>query len=260
MQGASLSGASLLLREGRLLQLTDVGKVVFARAQVVLAEVARLRREAAEVDGLQRGELTIGMPPAGRYFLPVIRAYRKRYPGIALRLREQGGRAVEEGVLAGELDLGVTMLPAIMPGLASMSVTCQPLTVIFPLDQAPKDDSAVALRDLAGFPFVMHDEDFVLYRTILDACANAGFQPVIAGESRQWDFIGELVATGLGIAILPEPMARQLDPGRVACRLLAVPELRWEIGLVWRADYLSGAAKAWIDCCKDTFDSRRMHR
>jgi len=247
-------GGPLLLREGRTVQLTDAGKVVLARAQAVLAEVTRLRQEVAEVDGMARGELAVGIPPmAGRYFAPVIGAYRKQYPGVALRLREQGGRALEEGVASGELDLGVTVLPTTVPGLSALPVTRHALTVIYPAARAPRRTGPVRLADLAGEPFVMYEDDFVLYRVILDACEAAGFLPQIAGQSRHWDFIGELVAADVGIALLPEPIARSLDPARIAVRPLAAPHLAWELGLVWRESYLSRAARAWLACCQQAF-------
>lgn len=247
-------GGPLLLREGRTVQLTDAGKVVLARGQAVLAEVARLRQEVAEVDGMARGELAVGIPPmAGRYFAPVIGAYRRQYPGVALRLREQGGRALEEGVASGELDLGVTVLPATVPGLGTLPVTRHALTVIYPAARAPASMRALPLAALAGESFVMYEDDFVLYRVILDACEAAGFLPQIAGQSRHWDFIGELVAADVGIALLPEPIARSLDPARVAVRPLAAPELTWDLGLVWREGYLSRAARAWLDACQRAF-------
>lgn len=247
-------GGPLLLREGRTVQLTDAGKVVLARGQAVLAEVARLRQEVAEVDGMARGELAVGIPPmAGRYFAPVIGAYRRQYPGVALRLREQGGRALEEGVASGELDLGVTVLPATVPGLGTLPVTRHALTVIYPAARAPASMRALPLAALAGESFAMYEDDFVLYRVILDACEAAGFLPQIAGQSRHWDFIGELVAADVGIALLPEPIARSLDPARVAVRPLAAPELTWELGLVWREGYLSRAARAWLDACQRAF-------
>lgn len=69
---------------------------------------------------------------AGRYLAPVIGAYRRQYPGVKLRLSEQGGRALEEGVATGQLDLGVTVLPAAVAGLASLTVTRQALVAVFP--------------------------------------------------------------------------------------------------------------------------------
>ena len=247
-------GGPLLLREGRQLRLTDAGQVVFVRGQAVLAEVARLQLELDEVAGLARGELDVGIPPmAGRYFARLIARYRRLYPGVTLRLREQGGKALEQAVLAGELDLGVTVLPQMAPELLTLSVTRHPLMVTFPAERAPASRDGVRLADLRDEPLVLYEDDFVLYRVILDACAAAGFSPQIAGQSRHWDFIGELVAAGAGRMAMPAPIAALLDPLRICCRELVDPPLRWELGMVWHDGYLSQAARAWLALCREAF-------
>ncbi|GGP19913.1 LysR family transcriptional regulator [Silvimonas iriomotensis] len=247
-------GGLLLLREGRKVLLTDAGKVAYIRAQAVLAEAARLRQEVAEVDGMARGELKVGIPPmAGRYLAPVIGQFRKLYPGVTLRLQEQGGRALEESVVNGDLDLGITVLPATTSGLATLPVTRQALVVVYPAGQAPDSAAPVAIADLADWPFVMYEDDFALAHMIVAACEQAGFSPQVAGHSRHWDFIGEMVAAQMGIALLPEPIARQLDPARVALRPLADPTLVWQLGFVWRHDYLSRAGRSWLQCCEAQF-------
>ena len=72
-------GGPLLLREGRGVQLTDAGQVVYERGLQVLAQAQLLRQEVAEVDGIARGELSVGiMPTAGHYMAPVIALFKKR--------------------------------------------------------------------------------------------------------------------------------------------------------------------------------------
>lgn len=251
-------GGPLLIRDGRRLQLTDAGRVVLERGRAVLAEVGRLRRDVADVEGLARGELTVGIPPtAGPYFAPVIGAYRRRHPGVTLRLREQGARALEAGVAEGGLDIGVTLLPLGWPELATqlaqLSVARQSVVALFPRARAPAHPGPVALAELAGLPFVMYEDDFALPRLIADGCRAAGFTPEIAAQSRYWDFIGDLVGADVGVAILPAHVAGRFDPARVDCRPLASPALIWELGLVWRQGYLSRAARAWLDCCREEF-------
>ena len=73
-------GGPLLLREGRQVRLTDAGRVVFERAQQLLQDAERLRLEVAEVDGIARGELTVGISPTtGHYMAPIFAQYQRRY-------------------------------------------------------------------------------------------------------------------------------------------------------------------------------------
>lgn len=247
-------GGPLLIRDGRQTRLTDAGKVVYARGQAVLAEVARLRQEVAEVDGITRGELMIGIPPAtGAYFATAIGAYHEQYPDVTLRLREQGTRALEEAVASGEIDIGVTFLPVERSGLASYPVARQAASAVFPAATTPPDAGPVSFRELADYPFVLYEDDFALARLVSEACANAGFVPNVVARSRYWDFIAELVAAKVGIAILPDEAFARLDPKRVVRRPLKDPEIVWELGLIWREDYVSRAARAWLACCEQIF-------
>ena len=96
----------------------------------------------------------------------------------------------------------------------------------------PPVPSPLPLAALHEQPFVLYEDDFVLTGRILAACRQRGFVPAVAGQSRHWDFIGELVAAGTGVALLPSPVASRLDPARVRCVELDEPDLRWRLGWV----------------------------
>lgn len=105
-------GQPLLSRVGRRFTLTDSGQVLFNRAQTILAEMQQLEAELADLQSLQSGRLALGIPPmVGHVYADLIRTYRSRYPGVELSIVEYGGRRIEQAVLAGELDLAITMLP-----------------------------------------------------------------------------------------------------------------------------------------------------
>ncbi len=53
-------------------------------------------------------------------------------------------------------------------------------------------------------------------------------KPRIAVRSGQWDFLAAMVQAGIGVAILPEPIA-SVSTGRILLDPLQ-SELRWELG------------------------------
>jgi len=96
-------GGPLLLREGRGVQLTDAGQVVHARGLQVLEQSRQLLQEVAEVDGIARGSLSVGiMPTAGHYMAPVIARFQQLHPGVELHVQEQGARAQRQLLLDGK--------------------------------------------------------------------------------------------------------------------------------------------------------------
>jgi DNA-binding transcriptional LysR family regulator len=247
-------GSPLLLRDGRQMVLTDAGRIVFQRGQDVLAAQAQLQAELADLGTLGRGELTIGIPPlGGALFTPAIAAFRQRYPNIELKLFEQGARAIETALVAGELELGGVLEPVDPAVFDVLPMVRAPLWLVARRGARWDAAATVPLADLAGEPFVFYAESLALHDAVLDACRQAGFSPSIVSRSGQWDFMAALVHAGVGIALLPEPYCRRLDPERFTCRPIVAPEISWAIAVGWlKKGYLSHAARAWLAVARET--------
>ncbi|GAA4336282.1 LysR family transcriptional regulator [Pigmentiphaga soli] len=244
-------GTPLLRKEGRRIELTDTGRIVFERGQEMLAMHARLQAELADLNQVARGELSIGIPPlANSLLMPILARFHRRYPRIELKLFERGSRTVEEELRSGTLEIGAVLLP-LGEGFDTLPLCSYPLQLIAPADSRWRGRGEVKLAELAGEPFIFYGEGFVLNEIVHDACAGAGFSPTIAGRSSQWDFMASMVEAGVGIALLPELFGRRLDRGRFAVVPVAHPQLWWNMGLAWRQGrYLSFAARAWLDTAR----------
>lgn len=245
-------GFELIDRAGHKVALTDAGEIVFRRAQTMLAQREDLLAELSELRGLRRGRLQLGLPPIGSdaLFAPLFAIYRSRHPEVEIQLVEHGSRKLEELVMTGEVELGASLLP-VPDRFEWQEVTREPLHVLIPEDHPLAKQEGVALHDLQSMPFVLFDAGFALNPIILDACKEAGFDPVIAARSGQINFIVELVGAGLGIGFLPRMIAeRRVRPG-VAHIPVHSPQMDWHMAWVWRrGGYLSFAAKAWLELAR----------
>lgn len=73
-------------------------------------------------------------------------------------------------------------------------------------------------------------------------------------ESGQWDFIREMAAARIGVALLPETVCKGLDPQRLAAVPLTDPTIHWDLAVIWRRDrYLSFAAREWLALTREAF-------
>ena len=241
-------GTPLLERLGHGVRLTPAGGIVYRRALSILAERDSMRGELEELRGLRRGELRLGLPPLGSntLFAPLFAQYRRRYPEIDIRLVEHGSQALEEQVLAGEIELAGSLLP-IADTFDWQPVRREPLMVLLPPEHPAGRNASVSLAALRDTPFILFEQGFALNRRILDACQRNGFQPIEAARSGQIDFIVALVAAGQGLALLPRMIAEQRRHPDVQYVLLDEPGLDWHMALVWRrGGFLSHAAQAWL--------------
>ena len=80
----------------------------------------------------------------------------------------------------------------------------------------------------------------------MSSCKIAGFTPRIITESSRWDFIEEMVACELGVALFPESLCSHLQ-NRVRSVKIINPSISWKLGVIWSKNRNpSFAAKEWL--------------
>ncbi|NPU13259.1 LysR family transcriptional regulator [Bradyrhizobium sp. 83002] len=241
-------GLPLLDRLGHKSRMTAAGEIVYRRAIRLLAERDDLQAELAELRGLKRGALRLGLPPIGSstVFAPLFALYRQLYPEIEIRLVEHGSDRLGELLAAGEIDFA-GLLPPIAEELAAQIVRREPLMALLSVDHPLARRDTITLSELRDTPFVLFEAGFALNRILREACRRNGFEPVVAARSTQIDFIAELAGAGLGVAFLPRMIATQRTQVPISLVLLDEPDTEWTLAMAWRRGaYLSPAAAAWL--------------
>jgi DNA-binding transcriptional LysR family regulator len=246
-------GVPLLDRIGHRSVLTVAGEVVFRRGLKILVEHDDLAAELSELQGLRHGALRLGLPAlSSNTFAPLFMVYRERYPGIDIRLVEHGSGRLEDILRAGEIDVAASLLP-VSDDFEWQEVQRERLMVLVSAGHTLARQAQVDLLGLRNEPFLLFEPGFALNRLILDACRKRGFEPTVAARSSQVDFIVELVATGLGIAFLPQSMAEKRNHAFVRRILLDEPNTEWQLVMIWRRGaFLSHAAQAWLAMWRET--------
>jgi DNA-binding transcriptional LysR family regulator len=254
-------GQPLLVRADRHVRLTVAGRIVFERGQEMLGILNKLKGELEDVAQLKRGTLNVGIPPmVNLFFSPVVATFHARYPGVTLRLHEGGGHAIEKQILLGELEIGATILPVeSVKLLATRPFGAHIMYAICRSDAPLAQHETVSLAGLCDVPLVLFNDDFATTAAIRAAFRQAGLKPTISTQSAQWDFLLAMVAAGLGVALLPEPLCRRLDPGALVAIRVIAPEIQWQVAHIWQQDgHLSHAARAWLDICEELLPAISM--
>lgn len=206
-------GTVLLERTTRRVALTHAGELVLAHVRTVLAELDAARADVADLSALLRGQLRLGVTPVlGAFDLPAALAlFHRRYPEV--RISVQTGLIAE---LLHQLDQGGfdTVIGPIHDELPERfrphPLASENLVLITP----PGHHTARRISSLAA----CRDEQFVclppgsgLHTILSTATAEHGFEPRIPFQAGTPTGVRELVAAGLGIALLAESAA--LSPG-----------------------------------------------
>ena len=246
-------GEALLERLGTGVRLTAAGELVHVRALAMLAESEHLAAELADLRGLLSGRLRLGLPIFGsaRLFAPLFAEYRSRWPNVEIELMEQGSARLEEALLAGEVELGVSLLP-IGEAFSWQPVRDDPMMAVLAADHPLRGRDSLRLAELADDPFILFEQGFALNTRIEHACALRGFAPRLAARSGQLDFIIALVAAGLGVALLPRLLTEGRNLAPLGVVLVDETDLRWRAALSWRKGArLSPAARAWLALARE---------
>jgi DNA-binding transcriptional LysR family regulator len=252
-------GVVLLNRSGKYVEPTDAGLAIMNQAQLIVNSFDSLSSDLADIVQLKKGKIRVGLPPmaGARFFPKVIGEFRREYPLIRIELIEDGAKTIEKGVESGSLDIGVVVMPTDDDLFQSFPFVRENLMLIVHPEHRLAKSSGVPLEELSEEPFILFREDFALHDRIPAACIRAGFQPQVVFESSQWDFISEMVAADLGIAMLPETICRNLDSRRISVVPLTPPGIPWHLAMIWRKDaYMSYALREWIRFAQERLQLR----
>ncbi|MFT8323457.1 MAG: LysR family transcriptional regulator [Bacillus sp. (in: firmicutes)] len=246
-------GVSLFIRSRKKLALTEAGGILYKHALVFDKQFQLLKEEMDNLHSLKKGHIRIGLPSIVNsvFFSQLIASFHKEYPEITFQLVEDGSKRIEENVLNDQLDLGVVVGPENHELLDYYSFVNEELKLIVPYSHLFANKEVISLAELKEESFIMFNQDFSLRERIITACKDEGFEPRIISETSQLDFIEELVASNLGITLLPESTSADLTAD-VRAIDLSNPKINWNLSIVWKNDkQLSKVSREFIRFSKE---------
>jgi DNA-binding transcriptional LysR family regulator len=239
-------GTQLFHRLTRGVELTEAGRAFWQDAKAILDQIERAKAAAQAVARGERGSVRIGFTSSASFnpFVPaVISAYRQKYPGVELLLGEDTTTVLLEQLREGRLDFAF-LRPAMgeAGAMRTRLLFEEEMCVALPARHRLADSPKLALVALAAESFIMYPRvnGRALYDTIIAGCRNAGFSPQIGQEAPQLASTVNLVAAGIGVAIVPASM-RQLQTQGVTYRSIEGAPIKAALSLTYRDGPLSAA-------------------
>lgn len=222
-------GASLFLRSTRQVELTAAGRAFLAEARRALSATTAARDAVSAVQGLLRGSLAIGSLQCLQVVhLPTVLArLLTAHPGLDIQLRHGGSGELVEQVRGGHLDVAFVARPN-PPGedLAVTALATEPLVLACAPDHPLAGGTRVGLGELAGERFVDFHRGWGTRDLADDVLAAAGIHRRVALEVTDVHSLLDLIACGLGIALVPQSFSVKTDQVHFTALAGEVP--RWE--------------------------------
>ncbi len=228
-------GAELFDRSGRTATLTAAGEAAIGHARAMLASASALRQAVDEVNGLVRGQLTVGMVTACTVaaLFDALSAFHRAYPAVEITLTEDHSDRLVDQVRAGAADLALIGAAGTLPeGVGGRPVISENLVAAVPAEHALAARDSVSLAELAGYPIVSMPVGTGVRAVFDQATAEAGLRPSIALQASAPSAVADLASRGLGVAIFSATMATFYSDRLTAVPVtgVATPSL---LALVW---------------------------
>lgn len=232
-------GVTLLERTSRKVSLTPEGTEFLVRALDIFG---RIDEAVDRVQSMSRGEegcLRVGfIGPASLSALPqAIRCFRDANPSIKLEFSAKSTTEQLPMLRSDRLDVAfVRLFGHDVEGLVQQAFLREPYVLALPERHELASFEHVDIKQLDGQPMIFNQRiaQPALYRSLMGSFHKAGFVPNIVQEVNTEQSTIALVATGLGVALVPASSAYDRRAG-VVFRPLSGDLPYWEITALWKA-------------------------
>jgi len=201
-------GAQLLERRRHAVGLTDFGAAIMPHGLSLLHDEERIRQVADDYHGLRRGHLRFGTVNAGsNTLLPlVLPMFSRRYPGIEVRVTETGSIDITEGVVRGDLDLGLIVRA---PGVSSLperleaeDLLTSSLVICVPAGHRLSRRRSITTAELAREPLIIFRQGYLMHEILQTVLGERIGNVVYYTDNTE--SAKRMVALGVGVTLLPE--------------------------------------------------------
>src|SRR3954468_5037692 len=246
-------GVALFSRVGRGLALTEAGRVLQPHAERTLGEAEAARASVVDVRELRGGTASFGTWGTSRYYIGVdlVEAFRRRHPGVHVRVVGQNSSEVVHAVQAGRLEAGAVVLPLDDRGLEVRPVFRDELVCAGVV--AARLRRPMTMERLADGPLILPEATWGVEdptrRQLSELAQRAAVQIVPEIEVEDAEAAVELAARGLGDTVVSRGLLLALGerlPERLGWVPFAQP-LYETFAFVWRRGaHLSPATRAFV--------------
>ena len=245
-------GVQLLERHQKSVLVTDAGQALLPKLRNMLLLADEVESMAREQQDPFSGRLRLGIIPSlAAYIMPYLsRVVSEQFPGLQVELQELQTHVQLQRLQQGQLDVALLALPDEVPGLRSLSVWQEQLSLAVGLQHPLAGQQVVATHDLMEETMLLLEDGHCLADQTRHLCQLHGKQGAYRGTSLET--LRHMVAMGAGVTLVPELTRLQwLAQGEDKLQFVQVnePMPAREIGMMCRTSsgrwpLLQGLGKA----------------
>jgi DNA-binding transcriptional LysR family regulator len=249
------TGATLLERRPAGVRLTDAGELLVRHADAILARLRDAEEDLDDLLGLRAGRLRMStITSAAPTIVPLaVMEFRRRLPDVELSVSMVEPPGVLPTMRAGDVDLALCNDEDSLelPDVEGVLLFEEPVRIALPRQHRLAGRSRVRLGELAEERWMLGTHDACPDAArFIRACHAEGFDPRIAFHNDDYSALLGFVAAGVGVAPVPDMVARNAPPEVRICTVRGA-ELTRPIVAVMPAGYQSRPARAMLEVLQE---------
>lgn len=231
-------GTALLTRSRAGAAPTPAGEALAHHARLILDQTERMRGELARYGRGLKGHVRLWCNTAalGGHLHGDLAAFLTAHPDVDLDLSEQPSRQITLALAQGLIHLGIGSDAVDTRGLELSPYGEDRLVAVLPPGHALAERPAVRFAELLAEPFVGLPPGNAMQELVGRQALRTGAAPKYRVRVNSFEPVAEMVAAGVGVAVLPEAAALRLAAeGTLAVRPLDEPWTRRRLVLCVRS-------------------------
>jgi DNA-binding transcriptional LysR family regulator len=204
-------GTALLKRGRRGIELTAAGESLLDHARIVMHNVEALRGDLAEFSKGMKATVRFLANTSGlsEYLPKALAAFLAQHPHISIDVEERESGEIAHAILTGAAELGLAAEHALPDTIERIAFSEDRLVLVAPREGELEGRRQVDFREVIACDFVGLITSSALHAHVTGHAARLGARLRFRARLNNFDAIGQMVAAGIGVAVMPEVAARR---------------------------------------------------
>src|SRR5882672_10995678 len=204
-------GVALLKRGRRGVELTAAGESLLDHARIVMHNVEAMRGDLVAFSRGVKATVRFLANTSGlsEYLPKALAAFLGEHPHISIDVEERESGEIAHAIATGAADLGLAAEHALPENIERIPFSEDRLVLVAARQDELASRRQVDFREVVERDFVGLITSSALHAHIAGHAARLGARLRFRARLNNFDAIGQMVAAGIGVAVMPEIAARR---------------------------------------------------